>query len=73
MRPHSVLMRLNTKILFHAYEMVTTCTEHGVLSAGSKMNIANIVTAKETANWLASFTNKDSWLVPVLGVPKKNK
>eukprot|EP00534_Pseudo-nitzschia_fraudulenta_P016250 CAMPEP_0201252678 /NCGR_PEP_ID=MMETSP0852-20130820/67046_1 /ASSEMBLY_ACC=CAM_ASM_000632 /TAXON_ID=183588 /ORGANISM="Pseudo-nitzschia fraudulenta, Strain WWA7" /LENGTH=162 /DNA_ID=CAMNT_0047552413 /DNA_START=730 /DNA_END=1215 /DNA_ORIENTATION=- len=31
MRPHPVLMRSNTKILFHAYGVVTTCTEHGVL------------------------------------------
>jgi len=33
MRPHPVLMRSNTKISFHAYEVVTTCTDHGVLSA----------------------------------------
>ena len=31
MRPHPVLMCSNTKISFHAYEVVTTCTEHGVL------------------------------------------
>ena len=33
MRPHPVLMRSNKLITFHAYEVVTTCTEHGVLSA----------------------------------------
>ena len=35
MRPHSVLMRSSKTILFHTYEMVTTCTEHGVLSTES--------------------------------------
>ena len=35
MRPHSVLMRSNKSILFHTYEMVTTCSEHGVLGAGA--------------------------------------
>ena len=35
MRPHPVLMRSNQLILFHAYKVVTTCTEHGVLSAES--------------------------------------
>ena len=35
--PHPVLMRSNKMIWFHAYEVVTTCTEHGVLlSAESK-------------------------------------
>ena len=35
MRLHLVLMRFNKLILFHEYEVVTTCTEHGVLSADS--------------------------------------
>ena len=35
MCPHPVLVRSNKLISFHAYEMVTTCTEHGVLSAES--------------------------------------
>jgi len=35
MRPHPALMRSNKSILFHVYQMVTTCTEHGVLSAES--------------------------------------
>jgi len=35
MRPHSVLMRSNRKISFHIYEVVSTCMEHGVLSASS--------------------------------------
>ena len=33
--PHWVLMRLNKCIAFHAYEVVTTCSEHGVKSAKS--------------------------------------
>ena len=32
MRAHPVLMQSNKFILFHAYKIVTTCTEHGVLS-----------------------------------------
>ena len=35
MLPHPVLMRCNKLISFHVYEMVTTCTEQGVLSAES--------------------------------------
>ena len=35
MRPHPVLMCSNKLITFHAYGVVTTCTEHGVLSAKS--------------------------------------
>ena len=37
-RPHWVLMRSNKLILFHVYKIVTTCTEHGVLSADSNRN-----------------------------------
>ena len=35
MQPHPALIRSNKSISFHAYEMVTTCTEHGVLSTES--------------------------------------
>ena len=35
MSPHSALMSSNKLIWFHAYEVVTTCTKHGVLSAES--------------------------------------
>ena len=35
MCPHLVLMRSNKVNLFHAYKMVTICTEHGVLPAES--------------------------------------
>ena len=35
MRPHPALMRSNKLIWFHAYEIVNTCSEHGVLSPES--------------------------------------
>ena len=35
MCPHPVLMRSNKLIWFHAYKVLPTCTEHGVLSAES--------------------------------------
>ena len=50
MRAHPVLMRSNKFILFHAYEIVTTCTEHGVLSTESKMDVVNTVITTDRVN-----------------------
>ena len=36
-QPHSVLMNANKFISFHAYEVVSTCTEHGVLACGTNV------------------------------------
>ena len=57
MRPQPVLMRCNKKISFHAYEVVKTCIEHGVLSAESNGHCQHCDSKRDRVNWLGSFTN----------------
>ena len=45
--PHPVLMRSNKLISFHSYEVVTTCTEHGVLSRESNGNCGQCDSKRE--------------------------
>mmetsp|Transcript_21000 Transcript_21000/g.43184 ORF Transcript_21000/g.43184 Transcript_21000/m.43184 type:complete len:139 (-) Transcript_21000:138-554(-) len=60
MRPHPVLMRSNTKILFCAYEAVTTCTEHGVLFGEWNGHYQHC--SVEIS--LAQIPHDDSWQTP---------
>ena len=60
MRPHPVLMRSNTKILFHAHTKLSQPVLNMESCSLNGTDVANTVKEREKGNWLESFTRSNS-------------